>query len=165
MVIAADNVTVNLDGHTIRAVPPDYGQGRGGVEVLERRGVTIKNGTIFSGTYGLFVEGGGGHSFRNLHARVFITEVDRTLVKRITSESGADPCTSFYFLGDHRTISRVTARKLEHRGVYCGRSASNLGQRLQRGRGQRRMRSSPLGNPEHRPAEHADDLRHQHRWV
>ena len=40
-IVLADNITLNLDGHTITGSGVDFG-----VEVAARTGVTIKNGTI-----------------------------------------------------------------------------------------------------------------------
>ena len=126
MVIGANNITVNLNGHTIRNVPPGYHEeGRGGVEVIDRRGVTIKNGTVRGPAYGLFVQRGGDHTFRNLDVKaeaesgnaVRIEDVDRTLVKRITTTPRFD-VPVFLFKGTHSTISNVTSRGDSAHGAF-----------------------------------------------
>ncbi len=126
MVIGANNITVNLNGHTIRNVPPGYDEeGRGGAEVIDRRGVTIKNGTVLGPRYGLLVQRGGEHTFRNLDVKaeaesgnaVRIEDVDHTLVKRITTTPRFD-VPVFLFKGKHSTISNVTSRGDSAHGAF-----------------------------------------------
>lgn len=63
MVIARDNIRVNLNGHVIQAVPLPGDGSHGGIEIIGRRGVTIKNGTIIGNQFGLLVRRGGGTPF------------------------------------------------------------------------------------------------------
>lgn len=122
MVIAANNVRVNLNGHTIHNVPPGFdGYRRAGVEVLNRRGVTVENGTIIGPRIGLFVQGGDRHTFRNLHVQaegvwvtpqykvataVAVEDVDRAVLKRITTTPGLTSPV-FIFIGKRSKISQV----------------------------------------------------------
>lgn len=60
LVIGANNVTLDLNGHTVIAAAET------GVEIFDKRGVTVKNGTIKGLTTGLYVKGGHHNKFRNL---------------------------------------------------------------------------------------------------
>lgn len=60
LVIGANNVTLNLNGHTVLATAPT------GVEIFDKRGVTVKNGTIKGLETGLYVKRGHHNKFRNL---------------------------------------------------------------------------------------------------
>jgi len=116
MIIGADNVTVDLHGHTIRPGGLDDVDYRGGVEIFNRRGVTIKNGTIDGYDYGLLVIGGGGYTFRDLaitrggaeepENQVRIQDVDHTLVKRVTVTTFFDRL-PFLFSGSNSEILQV----------------------------------------------------------
>jgi hypothetical protein len=125
MIIARDNITVNLNGYTIRAVPLPENSSQVGVEIIDRRGVTIKNGTIMGNRYGLQVRRGGGHTFKNLKAKattypgfsVLLEDVDDTLVKRVTAKSISGGLSAFFFIGTNSKIEQVTARGNESRGA------------------------------------------------
>lgn len=126
MIIAQDNITVDLEGHTVWGVPPLRS---GSIDVVERRGVTIKNGSIKSITavddrYGLNIVFGGGHTIRNLKVEklgVRIKEVDHTVVKRVAvSTSQVFPNasnSSFNFVGKQSRISKVTSAGLLSSGA------------------------------------------------
>lgn len=124
MVIAADNITVNLNGRTIRSEYQGEDE-RGGVEIIDRRGVTIKNGTVIGVTYGLLVRRGGAHTFRNLAAKtgadsgvpVRIEDVDHTLVDRVSTKPNFDMLV-FRFSGKNSKISHVTALGNEATGAF-----------------------------------------------
>lgn len=124
MVIGADNITVDLNGHTIQNVPPDGDQSRAGVEIMNRRGVTVKNGTIVGPRNGLFVYYGSEHTFKNLKVRaegewvtpqdkwataVSIQEVDHIVLKRISTTPGLT-LPVFIFIGAKSKISQVKSR-------------------------------------------------------
>jgi hypothetical protein len=130
MIIASDNITVNLNGHTIHGVPALRS---GSIDVVERRGVTIKNGTVRSATaiddrYGLNVVFGGGHTFRDLtfeNLAVRIKEVDDTVVKRLWISASQNfpnaSRSSFNFVGTNSKIMQVRATGvLSSGGVIAG---------------------------------------------
>lgn len=60
LVIGANNITVDLNGHTV--LPADLT----GVEVFNKHGVTVKNGTIKGLQTGLYVKKGHHNTFRDL---------------------------------------------------------------------------------------------------
>ena len=122
LIVAADNVTINLGGHTVRNIPPGFdGEISNGVEVINRNDVTIKNGTIIGPRYGLFVSGGRGHTFRDLDVTaegdpefnaataVAVEEVEHTLLRRIKTTPGST-LPVFIFIGSRSQISDVTTR-------------------------------------------------------
>ncbi len=133
MIIGADNVTVDLHGQTIRPGGLEDVDGRGGVEIFNRRGVTIKNGTIDGYDYGLLVLGGGGYTFRDLTVKcggasepanqVRIQDVDHTLVKRVTVTTFFDRL-PFFFSGSNSEILQVKS------AGYATSGASILGDSL-----------------------------------
>lgn len=109
--IGADNITVNLNGHSILEQPDQPG-----VEVIGRRGVSIKNGTIRGHTVGLFVKGGAGHKFKDIKVfsqgestpDVQMQDVDHARIKRLVCLQPRFEATPFRFSGTHSAISRVT---------------------------------------------------------
>jgi len=127
MIIGSDNITVDLDNHAVYGVPELRS---GSIVVVDRRGVTVKNGRVsaplvLDDRYGLWVLNGGGHTFRNLTfetVAVRLVDVDRTLVRRVSvvaSQSfpnAADGC--FRFFGTNSRIERVSA--------VCGDSAGGV---------------------------------------
>jgi nitrous oxidase accessory protein NosD len=126
MIIGGDNISVDLHGHAIIPGELEEVDKRGGVEIFDRRGVTIKNGTIDGYDYGLLVVGGGGHTFRNLDVKrgsaeepeqgVFIQDVDHTVVKRVSVTPYFDR-TRFFFSGTQSQISRVRSTGDEASGA------------------------------------------------
>ncbi|MEY4667793.1 MAG: hypothetical protein RL518_492 [Pseudomonadota bacterium] len=130
MILARDHITVDLDGHTVFGVAPLRS---GSIDVIDRRGVTIKNGNIRSTVvlddrFGLNVLYGGGHTIRNLKVEnlaVRIREVDNTLVKQVTiSTSQIFPnasASSFNFQGTNSRIVRVRSQGvLSYGAVIAG---------------------------------------------
>jgi hypothetical protein len=125
MVIARDNITVNLNGYTIQAVPLPGEDSHGGIEIFDRRGVTIKNGTIFGNQYGLLVRRGGKHTFRNLIAKstvypgfsALFEDVDDTVVKQVTVYALSGGFSPFFFTGNDSKIVQVSSRGDESRGA------------------------------------------------
>ena len=66
IVIGADNVTLDLGGHTVLGTP---GSGDGaGVLVAGRYGVTVRRGTVTQFDGGVVILGGGGNAVTNIHA-------------------------------------------------------------------------------------------------
>ncbi|HEX2274679.1 MAG TPA: right-handed parallel beta-helix repeat-containing protein [Acidimicrobiales bacterium] len=67
IVIGADNITFDLNGHRIFGRP---GSGdRAGVYLRNRRGVTVRNGTVSGFDIGVAVEGGSGNTVTGMVAR------------------------------------------------------------------------------------------------
>jgi len=65
--IGADNITFDLNGHTIFGVPPALDLA--GVYLLGRTGVTVKNGTVRNFDVGVAIEGGSGNTVTGIVAR------------------------------------------------------------------------------------------------
>jgi len=70
VVIGADNITFDLNGHTISGTPASGD--RAGVYLLNRSGVTVKNGTVTAFDIGVAIEGGSGNTVTGMSARANI---------------------------------------------------------------------------------------------
>src|SRR5918997_1337040 len=66
VVIGADNITFDLNGHTIRG---SVGRDGAGVFVLNRTGVTVENGTVTAFDIGVAIDGGSANTVRGMTAR------------------------------------------------------------------------------------------------
>ena len=132
LIVARDNITIDLNQHTVEGVPP---LGSGSIVVVDRHGVTIKNGRVKSATaiddrYGLNVVFGGDHIIRDLtfeNVAVRIKDVDHTLVKRVsvttTQEFPNASDSSFNLVGTRSKVMRVKARGvLSYGAVIAGES-------------------------------------------
>ncbi|HEX2042829.1 MAG TPA: right-handed parallel beta-helix repeat-containing protein [Acidimicrobiales bacterium] len=67
IVIGANNVTLDLNGHTVFGTAAS-GEGAG-VYMLRRSGVTVKNGTVRDFDGGVAIDGGSGNTVRNVLTR------------------------------------------------------------------------------------------------
>ncbi len=120
MMIGADRVKVNLNGHSIleRSDLP-------GVEVIGRHGVVIRNGTIRGGGVGLLVRDGSRHVFQNLKVyangesspHVQIKNVNHTRLSKLTCIAPRFDVTPFTFSGTKSTISRVSCSGQSNNGA------------------------------------------------
>lgn len=63
--MGANNVTIDLHGHTVLS-GPEVDVPRGSVEVFNKRKVTVKNGIIRGSSFGLSVIGRQHNKFSNL---------------------------------------------------------------------------------------------------
>ena len=68
IVIGADNITLDLNGHTVRGTSNLVNDGAG-VYVFRRTGVTVKNGTIRHFDCGVAIEGGSGNTVTGIRAQ------------------------------------------------------------------------------------------------
>ena len=66
VVIGADNITFDLNGHTIRG---SAGRDGAGVYVLNRTGVTVENGTVTAFDIGVAIDGGSDNTVTGMTAR------------------------------------------------------------------------------------------------
>lgn len=117
LIVGANNLTVNLNGHTVLSPQwdPDYNRDRGSVEVFNKHGVTVKNGTINGVSIGLYVKGGHHNKFTNLvplrmedgatYAR--FEDVKNTVVSQISIRAYEDT-SAFRFSGKNSTLSRLS---------------------------------------------------------
>jgi parallel beta-helix repeat protein len=67
IVIGADNVTLDLNGHRVFGRP--FSGDRAGVYLRNRTGVTVKNGTVSNFDMGVAIESGSRNTVRNIVAR------------------------------------------------------------------------------------------------
>jgi parallel beta-helix repeat protein len=67
LVIAADNVTLDLGGHRVSGAPD--GSGGPGILLQNVSGVTVKNGVVERFDAGVVIDGGGGNVVQNLVVR------------------------------------------------------------------------------------------------
>ncbi len=66
-VIVVDNITFDLNGHTLTNLSPSAG-GPAGILMMNRTGVTIKNGTIVGFTNGILIFNGNGNTIDSIAA-------------------------------------------------------------------------------------------------
>ena len=77
IIIGADNIVFNLNGHRIFGTS-EAGDGAG-VYVLNRTGVTVRSGTVTDFDGGVVVEGGSGNTVQQIIARDNIGDVSELL--------------------------------------------------------------------------------------
>lgn len=68
IIIGADGITFNLNGHTINGVAAAAGD-KAGVFLLNRTGVTVMNGTVSNFDVGVAIDGGSGNTVTAMTAR------------------------------------------------------------------------------------------------
>jgi parallel beta-helix repeat protein len=66
IVVGADNITLDLNGRTVAGTPASGDQG--GVVLVGRTGVVVKNGTVRAFDVGVVIEGGSGNTVENVSA-------------------------------------------------------------------------------------------------
>lgn len=114
LVVGANNVTVNLNGHTV-FVGPALDDVRGSIEVFNKRKVTVKNGIVRGSLVGLYVIGGQHNKFSNLVvSTVFeggtfarFEDVKNTIVSQLSIRAYEDT-SAFRFSGQNSTLSRLS---------------------------------------------------------
>jgi parallel beta-helix repeat protein len=66
IVIGVDNITLDLNGHTVAGTPNTGDQA--GVALVGRSGVTVKNGSVRAFDVGVVIEGGSGNTVQAVQA-------------------------------------------------------------------------------------------------
>ncbi len=66
IVIGADNITLDLNGHTVAGTAASGD--KGGVVLVGRTGVAVRNGTVRSFDVGVVIEGGSGNTVEGVNA-------------------------------------------------------------------------------------------------
>jgi hypothetical protein len=122
LIVGANNITVNLNGYTVLAPTwdPDLNRDRGSVEVFDKHGVTVKNGTINGLSIGLYVKGGHHNTFTNLvplrmgegSTYAHFVDVKNTVVSRISVRAYEDT-NAFRFSGNNSTLNRLNLRNID----------------------------------------------------
>lgn len=121
LVVAADDVVLNLNGHTVSGDPsarPDQEmigdtRDRAGILLRQVSGVTVMGGTVTGFDAGVAIMGGGGNTVRK------VTAHDNVNYRLTTGEDAApedvDPTDGpFCWFGDGITVFNSTGNVLEH---------------------------------------------------
>ena len=106
IVIGADNITLDLNGHTVRGTSNLINDGAG-VYLLGRTGVTVKNGTIRDFDCGVAIEGGSGNTVTGIRAQDNIGAV------------GASQCGEGVAILSSQN-NRVVSNQIVHNGPFGG---------------------------------------------
>ncbi|HWB71704.1 MAG TPA: right-handed parallel beta-helix repeat-containing protein [Egibacteraceae bacterium] len=118
LVITADDITVDLDGHTISGDPTARdGRCRAGILLREVRGVTVRNGTVTGFDAGVAIMGGGGNTVQEITA-------EDNVNYRVVTGRNADPedvdvdngilC----IFGEGISVSDSSDNVIEHNRIY-----------------------------------------------
>lgn len=67
IIIGADNITLDLNGHQVLGTPGLLNDAAG-IYVFRRTGVTVKNGTVRDFDCGVAIEGGSGNTVTSIYA-------------------------------------------------------------------------------------------------
>lgn len=119
LVVGANNVTIDLNGHTVFG-GPELDIERGSVEVFNKRRVTVKNGTLRGFSVGLYVTGGQYNKFSNLFVRTVreggtfarFVDVKDTFVSRLSIRAYEDT-SAFRFSGQNSTLTRLSLTNID----------------------------------------------------
>ncbi len=106
IVIGADNITLDLNGHRVLGTPNVINDGAG-IYVFRRTGVTVRNGTVRDFDCGVAIEGGSGNTVTAIHAQDNIGVVSVTRCGEgvaILSSQG----------------NRIVANRIVHNGPFGG---------------------------------------------
>ncbi|MDQ4068485.1 MAG: right-handed parallel beta-helix repeat-containing protein, partial [Actinomycetota bacterium] len=68
IIIGADNIALDLNGHRVLGTPNVINDGAG-IYILGRTGVTVRNGTIRDFDCGVAIEGGSGNTVTGIRAQ------------------------------------------------------------------------------------------------
>jgi len=122
LIVGANNVVINLNGYTVLAPAwdPDLNRDRGSVEVFNKHGVTVKNGTINGLSIGLYVKGGHRNKFSNLvplrmgegGTYALFVDVKDTVLSRISIRAYEDT-SAFRFSGKNSTLSWLSIYNID----------------------------------------------------
>ena len=82
IIVGADNITLDLNGHTVAGTPASGDQG--GVVLVGRTGVTVRNGTVRNFDVGVVIEGGSNNTVEGVNA------VDNISFEGATVNRGGD---------------------------------------------------------------------------
>ena len=118
LVITADNITVDLNGHTIAGDPTVRdGRCKAGIILRDVHGVTVENGTIIGFDAGVAIMGGGGNTVRQITA-------EDNVNYRVVTGRNADPDDVdvdndvICIFGEGIAVSNSSDNVIEHNRVY-----------------------------------------------
>jgi len=122
LVIAADNITVNLDGHRVSGDPGARGSGpdQAGVVLRQVHGVTLKNGTVRGFDAGVAIRAGGRNTVTGVRA------IDNVNYRVVTGRNALPPGNGLSCdLGDGIAVlgsnaNRLVGNTIVGNGPYSG---------------------------------------------
>ncbi|MGI9022839.1 MAG: NosD domain-containing protein [Acidimicrobiales bacterium] len=116
LVIAADNITVDLNGHRVSGNPQARGSGpdQAGVVLRQVRGVTLRNGTVRGFDAGVLIAGGGRNTVIDIRA---VDNVNYRVVTGRNSQPSDDPGTPSCDLGDGIAVLASNGNRLSNNTV------------------------------------------------
>src|SRR5688572_2938776 len=129
IVIGADNITLDLNGHTVRGTSNLINDGAG-IYVFRRTGVTVKNGTVRDFDCGVAIEGGSGNTVTGVRAQDNIGAVGVTRcgegVAILSSRNNRVLNNQLVHNGPFGGVGVYTAVNTEHSRTTSGVSRDNL---------------------------------------
>lgn len=118
LVVTADDVTVDLNGHTILGDPTARdGRCKAGILLRDVRGVTVRNGTVTGFDAGVAIMGGGGNTIQHITA-------EDNVNYRVVTGRNADPDDVdvendvLCIFGEGITVTNSSNNVVEHSRVY-----------------------------------------------
>ncbi len=129
IVIGADNITLDLNGHTVFGTSGLINDGAG-VYVLRRTGVTVKNGTVRDFDCGVAIEGGSGNTVTGIRAEDNIGAVGASRcgegVAILSSQNNRIVNNHLVHNGPFGGVGVYTAVNVEHQRETSGVSSGNV---------------------------------------
>ncbi len=129
IIIGADNITLDLNGHQVLGTPNVTNDGAG-IYVFRRTGVTVRNGTVRDFDCGVAVEGGSGNTVRAIRAQDNIGVVGVTRcgegVAILSSQNNRVVGNQIVRNGPFGGIGVYSRNDNEHRRETSGISRDNL---------------------------------------
>lgn len=129
IIVGADNITLDLNGHKLLGTPNVLNDGAG-VYVFRRTGVTVKNGSVQDFDCGVAVEGGSGNTVTGILARDNIGAVNVTRcgegIAVLSSPNNRVAGNEVVHNGPFGGIGVYTRNDSEHARTTSGVSRDNL---------------------------------------
>jgi hypothetical protein len=129
IVVGADNITLDLNGHRVLGTPGRINDGAG-VYLLRRTGVTVKNGSVRDFDCGVAIEGGSGNTVTGILARDNIGAVGASRcgegVAILSSQNNRIAGNELVHNGPFGGVGVYTAVNSEHTRTTTGVSRGNV---------------------------------------
>jgi len=129
IVVGADNITLDLNGHRVLGTPGTLNDGAG-IYVFRRTGVTVKNGTVRDFDCGVAIEGGSGNTVTGIRAQDNIGSVGATRcgegVAILSSQNNRVIGNQIVHNGPFGGVGVYTRVDSEHNRTTSGVSRDNL---------------------------------------
>jgi parallel beta-helix repeat protein len=129
IVIGASNITLDLNGHTVFGSAQARGEGAG-VYMLNRTGVTVRNGTVRDFDGGVAVDGGSGNTVTGITARDNIGTLNVTRfgegIALLSSTNNRVVANTTVHNGPFGGIGLYSINNTEHRRTTTGNANGNL---------------------------------------